>query len=93
MAAAKKSVPVELPTSGWNTRTIINTASSFGTLLLVLFGGISVWTTVVSNQNVTAEALRNQADSIKEVKTQLQFIQNAVSQVQIGLAGKQDRHP
>ena len=91
MVAARKSLAAEPSGNGWNVRTILNMGASFSTLLVVIFGGISVWTTVISNQNVTAEALRNQADSIKEVKTQLQFIQNSLQQVQIGLAGKQDR--
>lgn len=80
-------------TNGWDGYRLMQTVASLSTLVLVLFGGISVWTTIVSNQSVTAEAVKSIKDDLHDTHTQLQLIQQSLTQVQIGLANKQDRRP
>ena len=70
---------------------IFQTCASVATLLLVAFGGISVWTTIISNQNVTQAVQQRQGDDIKDLKTTLQIISDKITSVQIGLAGKEDK--
>lgn len=92
MIVRKARAPrIDPAANGWNFRTITSTISSFATLLVVVLGGVSVWSQIVSNQSVTNAVLQVQSDAIKEMKTQLQLIQQSVTQVQIGLANKQDR--
>lgn len=77
--------------NGFDGYRIFQSISSGATLLVVLFGGISVWTTIVSNQSVTQAIQQRQGDDIKDIKTQLQILTDKVQNVQIGLGAKADR--